>query len=141
MRNVTTNKSPMRNPFSGSSPIYTLIDEYAEWKFGIHPYQAGAYRSLLIRFAKSHRIRHVEEITEEHIAYFTGGEVTGFFSMQALKAMRSFLWYANQAGYDCLSYAIVAKIKPQEVVEGESRSERLHAPQWIPGMVGKWKRN
>ena len=141
MKTVTTNKSPMRNPFSGSSPIYALIDEYAEWKFGIHPYQAGAYRSLLIRFAKSHRIRHVEEITEEHIAYFLGGELSEFYAMKALKAFKSFLWYTENAGYDCLRSVLVMKIKPRGEMEGESRSERLHAPQWIPGMIGKWKRN
>lgn len=125
--------------FTKTPQIYTLIDEHAAWKFEVHPYLAGAHRSLLIRFAKSQKISNVEDITEEHIAYFVGGELSAYYSHTALKAFRSFLWYANHAGYDCLAYNRISAIR--KALEGESKvvAKEAASKKWIAGLVGKWK--
>ncbi|RJQ33879.1 hypothetical protein C4568_03700 [Candidatus Parcubacteria bacterium] len=122
--------------FSGPGQIYALIDEYAEWKFGIHPYQAGQYRSLLIRFAKTCKIRDVEEITEDHLAYFIGHELSEFYQKKAEKAFRSFLTFASGAGYDCIPHSAVKSLQYHE-------AERmvLERPRWRLAAIPKWKRN
>lgn len=124
--------------FTKTPQIYSVIDEYAAWKLEVHPYQAGAHRALLIRFCKSHKLKDVEDITEEHIAYFVGGELTGYYAHAALKALRSFLWYARSAGYDCISHNCVSRVK--KLIEHEIVKLPKSVPErkWIPGLVGKW---
>ena len=125
--------------FSGPGPIYALIDEYAEWKYGIHPYQAGAYRSLLIRFCKTLNIRDISEITEDNIAYFIGGELSAFYARHAQKAFRSFLVYAGMAGYPCVSHEVIQNLSLRTENSQGRVEARERIPSWRLGL--KWKRN
>lgn len=95
------------NPFllgEGAAPIYEQINEYVYWKKQHHPLTAGAHRSLLFRMAKSLNLNSIEDITESHIAFFTGEQLTGFYVEEALRALRGFLQYARMAGYNCMPY-------------------------------------
>jgi len=127
--------------FLGKPPnIFTVIDEYASWKYQRFPMLAGARRSLLIRFAKAYDIRDVEEITESHILFFVGGELTGFYSEQALKALRQFLWYCRKAGYECIAHNVASRKGLLEMRNQSIVSESLRAPDWEPGFISKqWK--
>lgn len=144
MKRVNTKKSSsMRIAFRKARAVYTLIDEYAAWKFSIHPYQAGAYRALLIRFVQSRGIEQVEDISEKDIAYFIGGELTGHYSAKAVKALRSFLWYAERAGYKCTRYNAVSEIKVRADRERSIMFEKLaeaRKPSWKAGAIPKWKK-
>lgn len=124
--------------FSKTPEIYSVIDEYAAWKLEVHPFQAGAHRALLIRFCRSNKLSKVEEITEEHIAYFAGGELSGYYSHAALKALRSFLWYADNAGYECISYNCISRVK-KNLESGAPVEKVVTDRKWIPGMIGKWR--
>lgn len=126
--------------FTKTPQIYTLIDEWAEWKYDIHPYKAGAYRSLMIRFAKSLKLKDVEEISEDHIAYFAGGELTGFYSHTAFKAIKSFLWYAENAGYECVSHNLVSKVRT-ELEREDRRPVNVSERKWSPGFIAKWRQS
>lgn len=94
---------------AGAAPIYEQINEYAWWKKQHHPWIAGARKALLYRFANSFKVQHVQDISVDHIAFFTGEELTEFYSEQALKTLRDFLWYSRRAGYRCISYKMATK--------------------------------
>lgn len=92
-----------------SKPITEQIDEYCRWKFLRSPWIAGAQFSLLTRFAKEFNIRSVSDIQEDHIAFYTGEQLTEFYSEQCLRAIRGFLWYSRQAGYQCIASQMATK--------------------------------
>jgi hypothetical protein len=88
----------------GGAPIYEQINEYTYWKSQRHPLIAGAQRALLHRLADSFNLNSIEDLTESHIALFTGEQLTGFYIEKAFQALRGFLQYASMAGYNCISY-------------------------------------
>lgn len=124
----------------GSVQILDVIDEYASWKYQRHPLVAGAQRSLLIRFVKSQRLRDTSDITEKHIAFFVGGELSEFYSEQALKALRQFLWYCRRAGYVSIGHTTASRKALQSSEESSIVSETRPGPAWEPGVVNlKWR--
>lgn len=88
----------------GAAPIYEQINEYAYCKSQRHPMIAGAHRALLYRMAEHLNLNSIEDITESHIAFFTGEQLTGFYVEEAFKALRGFLQYAKMAGYKCIPH-------------------------------------
>lgn len=111
-------------------PIYGLIDEYTTWYAIRYPLVGGARKSLLYRFARSFNIKSVRDISEEQIAFFTGEELTNFYSEQALKAIRNFLWYAVMSGHKCISY----KMATQENLKKTGRPRNLEMTQEVKSL-------
>lgn len=99
----------------GVAPIYSQINEYAYWKSDQQPWIAGARKALLYRLADNLKLHSITELTETHIAYFTGEQLTDFYGEVALKAIRDFLWYCRLAGYNCLSYKMATKEQLKKV--------------------------
>ncbi len=90
-------------------PLYGLIDEYVTWYAERYQLVAGTRKALLYRFARSHNLKSISDIREDHIAFFVGEELTEFYAEQALKAIRNFLWYAVMTGHKCISYKMATK--------------------------------
>ena len=89
--------------------IYSQIIEYTHWKAERHPHIAGAHKSLLCRIVEKNKFHDVSDIQIEHIAFFTGEELSRYFTDEALRAIRGFLWYCRRAGYPCISWQQVTK--------------------------------
>lgn len=107
--------------------IYQLIDDYASEKYRRFPMTAGGQRRILRHFAEQMQINHVHEITKEHVAFFAGEQLTGFYTAKALTALRQFLWYCRQAGYQCLAHNACSMTELQKVEGNETISE---TPSW-----------
>lgn len=104
--------------FNTHLKITEQIVEYTHWKAARHPYIAGAQRSLLYRFVRANKFRDVSDIRVEHIAFFAGEELTQFYSEDALKAIRGFLWYCRKAGYKCIPSQMATKDYMQKATIG-----------------------
>lgn len=83
----------------------------------------------------------MSDITEQHIAFFVGGELSEFYSEQALKALRQFLWYSRKAGYECIGHNAASRKGLQEQEEKSIVSELTpEVPNWKAGIVSNpWK--
>lgn len=107
--------------------IYELIDEFAREKYRRKPWEAGAQRGLLRRFAQNFKITGIHQITKDHVAFFAGEEVSEYFSEQALVALRQFLWYCKKGGYKCLGHNVCRKEQLQRIENGVKINE---TPSW-----------
>jgi hypothetical protein len=116
-------------------PIYEVIDEWATWKYEQTPLKAGAYRSLMIRFVKEFKLRSVEEIEEKHMAFYMGEQLTGFYMVEAEKALKSFLTYCRMAGYECPSPEMA---KQENLLKLYGDVIIRPKQSWIPGKHLKW---
>lgn len=96
--------------------IEQQIREYCEWRSSKSPWIAGARFNLLTRFTKQFRLETVSDIREEHVAFYTGEQLTEFYSEEALRAIRNFLWYCRQAGYQCIASQMATKENLQKIM-------------------------
>ena len=125
----------------GRAQIFDVIDEYASWKYQQRPHIAGAQRSLLIRFAKAHGLRRVSDITEQHIMFFVGGELSQYFAQQAVTTLRAFLWYSRNAGYEAIGHNTASRAALRVLEEESKVSENDALPEWKPGVIpATWKK-